>query len=297
MAQAAQLEHFEPSQKYPEYLPFNPSQLLRDAIQNDTEAFQRSDKDFAKRHSTLLGAEKGVEGMIGKDVANIGKIPSAVQNELYRSGLTGALGSFDAAGNAGLFDGDSAGAASVGRSLGVGANNFVRQQKADALAELSTGEALFPRRQFGFGGETDTLLNMLNTTNMNNWNQGEYADQTMNDQFNWQIDAANMAAQIQQQNNDSQAKAAKTAAVWGAISDGIQTVVGAAGGMGGMCWVARAAFGDHDARWLQFRNWMLSRAPRVIREFYRQHGERIAQEVRRSPELKSLFRSAMLKHI
>ncbi len=39
------------------------------------------------------------------------------------------------------------------------------------------------------------------------------------------------------------------------------------------CWVARAAFGENDIRWMIFRNWLLDDAPVWFRRLYIRHGE------------------------
>jgi hypothetical protein len=41
----------------------------------------------------------------------------------------------------------------------------------------------------------------------------------------------------------------------------------------GFCWVARAAFGESDIRWMIFREWLLSDAPLWFRRLYGRHGE------------------------
>ena len=39
------------------------------------------------------------------------------------------------------------------------------------------------------------------------------------------------------------------------------------------CWVAQAAFGRHDVRWIAFREWLLADAPCWFRQLYVRHGE------------------------
>ena len=41
------------------------------------------------------------------------------------------------------------------------------------------------------------------------------------------------------------------------------------------CWVARAAFGETDIRWLIFRSWLLEDAPVWFRRLYIRQGERV----------------------
>ena len=41
------------------------------------------------------------------------------------------------------------------------------------------------------------------------------------------------------------------------------------------CWVARAAFGEADIRWMIFRAWLVDDAPAWFRRLYIRHGEAI----------------------
>jgi hypothetical protein len=45
------------------------------------------------------------------------------------------------------------------------------------------------------------------------------------------------------------------------------------GGPAPECWVARAAFGESDIRWMIFREWLLDDAPLWFRRLYIRHGE------------------------
>jgi hypothetical protein len=42
-----------------------------------------------------------------------------------------------------------------------------------------------------------------------------------------------------------------------------------------VCWIARAAFGETDLRWMIFREWLVVDAPAWFRDFYIRHGEAI----------------------
>jgi hypothetical protein len=41
------------------------------------------------------------------------------------------------------------------------------------------------------------------------------------------------------------------------------------------CWIARAAFGETDLRWMIFREWLVVDAPAWFRNLYIRHGEAI----------------------
>jgi hypothetical protein len=64
-------------------------------------------------------------------------------------------------------------------------------------------------------------------------------------------------------------------------------------GYGGLCWVARAVYGENDPRWEVFRDWLLTEAPAWLRDSYRKHGEAFADVVRSSRVLKSVLKTLM----
>jgi hypothetical protein len=51
----------------------------------------------------------------------------------------------------------------------------------------------------------------------------------------------------------------------------IKSVSGSAPAPG--CWIARAAFGETDIRWMIFREWLVVEAPAWFRELYIRHGD------------------------
>tara|TARA_R110000868_G_scaffold75888_1_gene218625 strand:+ start:133 stop:1872 length:1740 start_codon:yes stop_codon:yes gene_type:complete len=92
----------------------------------------------------------------------------------------------------------------------------------------------------------------------------------------------------------------------GAISNqqsGAQNFANIAGGVGGifgklapgglLCWVAREVYGEDNPKWLQFREWMLTKASDNLRNFYIKYGERIAESIRNKPKIKAIIRKWM----
>lgn len=75
--------------------------------------------------------------------------------------------------------------------------------------------------------------------------------------------------------------------------------MGSTGGMqnwgvgGSFCWVARAAYGESDPRWMVFREWMLNEAPVWFRNLYLAHGEHFAEFIADRPVLKRIIRAMM----
>jgi hypothetical protein len=80
------------------------------------------------------------------------------------------------------------------------------------------------------------------------------------------------------------------------IAGGVGDLAGAAGkfaGMGFICWVAREVYGIDNPKWLQFREWMLTKASDNLRNFYIEYGERIAESIRNKPRIKAIIRKWM----
>jgi hypothetical protein len=57
--------------------------------------------------------------------------------------------------------------------------------------------------------------------------------------------------------------------------------------------VAREVFGPDNPKWLDFREWLLTRAPERLRELYLKHGPALAARLREQPELKPRIREFM----
>ena len=80
------------------------------------------------------------------------------------------------------------------------------------------------------------------------------------------------------------------------VAGGVKDLAGAAGGMASMgilCWVAREVYGIENPKWLQFREWMLTKASDNLRNFYIKYGERIAESIRNKPKIKAIIRKWM----
>ena len=67
----------------------------------------------------------------------------------------------------------------------------------------------------------------------------------------------------------------------------------AAGKIGSICWVAREVYGADDPKWLQFREYLLSKAPAWLLNAYIKHGEKFAEVVKRNSWIKAILRPLM----
>jgi hypothetical protein len=70
-------------------------------------------------------------------------------------------------------------------------------------------------------------------------------------------------------------------------------LIGGLAPKGIFCWVAREVYGEDNPKWLQFREWMLTKASDNLRNFYTEYGERIAESIRNKPKIKSIIRKWM----
>jgi hypothetical protein len=60
------------------------------------------------------------------------------------------------------------------------------------------------------------------------------------------------------------------------------------------CWVARAAFGEADFRWMIFRAWLFEDAPAWFRAGYLRHGRRVGAWLAGRDAARAVVRAAML---
>lgn len=63
------------------------------------------------------------------------------------------------------------------------------------------------------------------------------------------------------------------------------------------CWVARAAFGETDIRWLIFRSWLLEDAPVWFRRLYIRQGERVGRWLADRASARRIMRALMMPAI
>lgn len=78
----------------------------------------------------------------------------------------------------------------------------------------------------------------------------------------------------------------------GQAAAGIGTLGKAAGWF---CWVAREVYGADNPQWLVFRSWMLTKAPKWLRNWYIKHGEATARFISDKPTVKRVIRWMMDK--
>ena len=63
----------------------------------------------------------------------------------------------------------------------------------------------------------------------------------------------------------------------------------------GLCWVARAVYGESNPKWLIFREWLLTLAPKWLLKLYIRFGERFASFIKDKPKIKNIIRHYMDK--
>lgn len=79
----------------------------------------------------------------------------------------------------------------------------------------------------------------------------------------------------------------------GAVNGTIGTIGSVVGMAAGVCWVARAVYGEADPRWIVFRGWLGSEAPIWLFNLYNRHGQEFAEVVKRSPLLRRCVKFLM----
>lgn len=76
-------------------------------------------------------------------------------------------------------------------------------------------------------------------------------------------------------------------------SSGILGALGAIGASIPWCWVAREVYGVDNPKWLQFRHWLLTKAPKWFIKLYVTYGEQFAAFIADKPLIKLVIRKWM----
>jgi len=180
------------------------------AVNADQAAYNLSDYEFGVKHPELEAAQTAFQKQMLSDITGNAPLPAGVQNEMMRAGLeqaTTAMGATGAFGTGGTYTGGqgpagsgqapptpnaqaTAGQSAVARNFGLNVANYLQQQKQIGAQELALGTSMFPRREYGIGGQGTAQAMITENTNRNNYNWGVYGAQVQNAQFQ-----TNMAAQ------------------------------------------------------------------------------------------------------
>ena len=99
----------------------------------------------------------------------------------------------------------------------------------------------------------------------------------------------NATAGAQMQQNSNLANQNQMNQLWG----GLAGLGGTLGGAYLLCWVAREVYGLADPRWIRFREWLLTKAPKWLLRLYAKKGEKFADFIAPRPRLKTVVRFLM----
>jgi hypothetical protein len=202
------------------------------------------------------GSRHGVaQGMVGQDYA---KQIADTTAGLNMQGFNSALGAAQQGQQTQL-----AGAAQLGNlsNLGFGFGQQIGQQQSQQGAlQQAMQQALIDAGRSQYAGYTNSPMTAL------------------------QAPLAALGASNMGQNTTTNTK---TPGLFDYLSAGLSIAPAL------ICWVAREVYGPEDPKWLEFREWMLRRAPRWLLVAYIRHGEAVAGVVRRVPVLKRVIRPLM----
>lgn len=271
------LDQFKTSYQMPPYSEMSVAALRKKAINADTQMFQRSDADFKKRHGGIVSAEKALEAGVANDFRGESTLMPQMQAELMKAGLSKSLDNLgDTMTSEGVsgetLKAGSAGEANLAAELGIGIAGFQDRNRKNREATLGLAETLMPRRTFGFGGNAETMIEMMNKGNQNAWNQAWFADKRNAEQFKWGLNQQNKQAGVAQGNSDAAADAAEEEAM---ISGGAAIASAAIIALC-LCWIARLVFGETNPQWRIFRKWMLDNCPGWMINRYGKDGQDLA---------------------
>lgn len=220
-AQAAknnQLPVYDPPDM-PNFIPLDIQEMLKMSVTGDTDAYRRSDEDFARRHKKTVQAEKIFEDMVLQDQRGEHELTPQLQNEFMRAGLSGALESLGD--SPGVLTPGSAGEANVARNLGLNILGFQDRNRNNRMESLRMAEEIFPRRQIGMGGGDLASALMSNVEGENNFNQANYEAEVGAYNNNYNVNSQNQATRQTAANSAAQAEAQADAAQTQALTQAL----------------------------------------------------------------------------
>jgi hypothetical protein len=144
-----------------------------------------------------------------------------------------------------------------------------RPSSAMGMGQQMLGQATGMAPQMGSGGVFDigtgVNLGLMNQQNSANYNANVYG-----------------------------AQAAAAGSTWGGLFGGLGALGGGiGGGLIAKCWVAREVYGAENDKWLLFRMWLESCAPKWFHDLYVKHGPAFAKWISNKPLIKKAIRKWM----
>lgn len=122
----------------------------------------------------------------------------------------------------------------------------------------------------------------------NNQNQANYQSWLGNDQRGWDLLSRYMG--IVGGQNWGRTDTSTTSQPGNFFQGALGGASLGAGILGKFCWVAREVYGEDNPKWMQFRAWLLTKAPRWFYNLYAKHGEQFAAYIADKTHLKSVVR-------
>jgi len=80
---------------------------------------------------------------------------------------------------------------------------------------------------------------------------------------------------------------------FGNIASGLGSMFSFGGTIPIGCWVAREVYGEENPKWMQFRSWLLEKAPRWLVDAYCKFGPAVAKFISNKPWIKAIIRKWM----
>ena len=155
----------------------------------------------------------------------------------------------------------------------------------NSIANLGTG--------MNMDSQGINMLNQFGTLGqMNNQSQMDADQKTFYDQFNVPM---NQLQQMMQLASGNQGYGGSTSGTSQQNSSPMQTIGNIIGIASMFCWVAREVYGPENPKWLEFREYMVERAPWWLNRLYWKFGQRFAAFISNKPRTKKFLQKIMDK--
>jgi hypothetical protein len=249
------------------------AQALEAAKAYDPEYFATRENTAAGVNKLMSHASANLDG--GLSATERDEIGRGLALEGDRRGTANAPSQLDTVGNAMKFG-------AAGRARDEANQNALSRAIQASTAFLPASKSNVDVFQVATGKPSaNPNDNRFGTTNNSNASSNAQALLSTGSSM-WQTNANN-AAQLNLQNDQQNDWGTRLGQISGAVGSVGKLMMGGAA----MCWIAREVYGADNIRWMIFRNWLTSKAPKWFYNWYMKNGASFAKWIADKPILKA----------
>lgn len=239
--------------------------IARNLYENALPSANRSYAQTGNMNSNRAGMQDALLMRGAQDRA--ADVSSQIRNQLFNQGVNQYNTNF----NQGM------------NSLGAMSNAF-----NNSIANIGTG--------MNMDSQGINMLNKFGTlAQLQNQGQMDADQKAFYDQFNVPMNQLQQMMQLASGNQGYSGSTQGYSQENPSAMQNIGNIIGIASSLATLCWVAREVYGPENPKWLEFRKYIIERAPWWLKKLYIKFGERFAAFIKDKPTIKKFLKKIMDK--